>query len=88
MILRASPQNVSPDRLSQPYDMAYVSDMTQPPTTEYLTLAQYAKALGMSTRTLQRRLDSGAITSDLKLPGPTGPHLFKADRVETDKAVS
>ena len=59
--------------------------MTQPPT-EYLTLAQYAKALGMSTRTIQRRLDAGVITSDLKLPGPTGAHLFKADRVETDKA--
>ena len=62
--------------------------MTQPPTTEYLTLAQYAQALGKSPRTIQRWLDAGVIASDLKLPGPTGAHLFKAERVEIDKAVS
>ena len=68
--------------------MAYGSAMTHQPTTDYLTLAQYAQALGKSTRTIQRWLDAGVIASDLKLPGPTGPHLFKADRVEIDKAVS
>ena len=57
-------------------------------TTEYLTLAQYAQALGKSNRTIQRWLDAGVIASDLKLPGPTGAHLFKAERVEIDKAVS
>ena len=59
--------------------------MASPSTdSEYLTLAQYAAALGKSTRTIQRWLDEGVIASDLKLPGPTGAHLFKAERVETE----
>ena len=59
--------------------------MASPSTdSEYLTLAQSAAALGKSTRTIQRWLDEGVIASDLKLPGPTGAHLFKAERVETE----
>lgn len=60
--------------------------MTHQPTTDYLTLAQYAQALGKSTRTIQRWLDAGVIASDLKLPGPTGAHLFRRDRPELQAA--
>lgn len=47
---------------------------------EFLTLRQYAEAIGKSPRTVQRWLDEGLIESDLKLPYPTGAHLFRADR--------
>ena len=47
---------------------------------EYLTIQQYAEAIGKSRRTVQRWLDEGLIQSDMKLPGPTGAHLFRADR--------
>ena len=53
-----------------------------PPAADYLTLAQYAAALGKSKRTVQRWLAEGIITSDKKIPGATGDHLFLASRVE------
>ena len=53
---------------------------TKPP--EYLTLREYADAIGKSPRTVQRQLATGEITSDKKLPGATGDHLFLASRVE------
>ena len=53
---------------------------TKPP--EYLTLTEYAQALGKSTRTIHRWLAEGIITSDKKLPGATGDHLFLSSRVE------
>ena len=53
---------------------------TKPP--EYLTLREYADAIGKSPRTVQRQLANGEITSDKKLPGATGDHLFLASRVE------
>lgn len=56
--------------------------MTNTQAPHYLTLKQYAAALGKSPRTVQRWLDEGLITSDGKLPGPTGAHLFLASRVE------
>lgn len=62
--------------------MAYVSDMTETETPEYLTLREYADAIGKSPRTVQRQLANGEITSDKKLPGATGDHLFLASRVE------
>ena len=49
---------------------------------ELLTLKQYAAAIGKSARTVQRWLEVGIIQSDVKLPGPTGAHLFRADRVK------
>jgi len=55
--------------------------MPQNEATEYLTLAQYAAALGKSRRTIQRWLREGVIESDMKLPGPTGDHLFSRQRV-------
>lgn len=48
---------------------------------ELLTLPQFAEAIGKSRRTVQRWLDEGLIQSDMKLPGATGDHLFRADRV-------
>ena len=56
--------------------------MTEPETPEYLTLREYADAIGKSPRTVQRQLATGEITSDKKLPGATGDHLFRADREE------
>ena len=55
--------------------------MTNPPEG-LLTLRQYAAAIGKSVRTVQRWLEVGTIQSDGKLPGPTGAHLFRADRVK------
>ena len=56
--------------------------MTETETPEYLTLREYADAIGKSPRTVQRQLATGEITSDKKLPGATGDHLFRADREE------
>ena len=56
--------------------------MTETETPEYLTLREYADAIGKSPRTVQRQLANGEITSDKKLPGTTGDHLFRADREE------
>ena len=56
--------------------------MTDTETPEYLTLREYADAIGKSPRTVQRQLATGEITSDKKLPGATGDHLFRADREE------
>ena len=50
--------------------------------TPYLTLNGYAAKIGKSRRTVQRLLREGQIQSDMKLPGPTGPHLFRADRAD------
>ena len=49
---------------------------------EMITLPEFAKAIGKSRRTVMRRLASGALTSDMKLPGKTGAHLFKVDRLQ------
>ena len=57
--------------------------MTETETPEYLTLREYADAIGKSPRTVQRQLATGELTSDMKLPGPTGAHLFLASRVNT-----
>ena len=57
--------------------------MTNTETPEYLTLREYADAIGKSHRTVQRQLANGEITSDKKLPGATGDHLFLASRVKT-----
>ena len=59
--------------------------MTNTETPEYLTLREYANAIGKSTRTVQRWLAEGIIASDAKLPGPTGDHLFLADRAQADR---
>ena len=56
--------------------------MAETETPEYLTLREYADAIGKSPRTVQRQLATGEITSDKKLPGATGDHLFRADREE------
>ena len=56
--------------------------MTETETPEYLTLREYADAIGKSPRTVQRQLATGELTSDKKLPGATGDHLFRADRDE------
>ena len=45
--------------------------MTETETPEYLTLREYADAIGKSHRTVQRQLANGEITSDKKLPGAT-----------------
>jgi len=55
--------------------------MTNHPEPELLTLSQFAKAIKKGRRTVQRWLADGDITSDMKLPGPTGAHLFHRDRV-------
>ena len=57
---------------------------TKPP--EYVTLREYADAIGKSTRTVQRWLAEGIIASDAKLPGPTGAHLFLASRAKQPAA--
>ena len=57
--------------------------MTETETPEYLTLREYADAIGKSPRTVQRQLANGEITSDKKLSGATGDHLFLASRVKT-----
>ena len=48
---------------------------------EMMTLTEFAKAIGKSRRTVMRRLASGALSSDVKLPGKNGAHLFKVDRL-------
>ena len=60
--------------------------MTETETPEYLTLREYADAIGKSPRTVQRQLATGEITSDKKLPGATGDHLFRADREDLEAA--
>ena len=59
--------------------------MTDTETPEYLTLREYAAAIGKSTRTVQRWLAEGIITSDQKLSTPTGDHLFRADREDVQR---
>jgi hypothetical protein len=59
--------------------------MTEAETPEYLTLREYADAIGKSPRTVQRQLATGEITSDKKLPGTTGDHLFRADREDVQR---
>jgi hypothetical protein len=49
---------------------------------EMIPLTEFAKAIGKSRRTVMRMLASGALTSDVKLPGKTGAHLFKVDRTQ------
>ncbi|MFT4295613.1 MAG: hypothetical protein QM582_09405 [Micropruina sp.] len=56
--------------------------MAQTAPDRLLTVAEFATAIGKSRRTLQRWLDEGIIQSDMKLPGSTGAHLFRADRVD------
>ena len=53
-----------------------------------LIFREYADAIGKSTRTVQRWLAEGIIASDAKLPGPTGDHLFLADRAQADRQGS
>ena len=65
--------------MTQLYDMSYVCAMDD----EMVTLPEFAKAIGKSRRTVMRRLASGALTSDVKLPGKTGAHLFKVDRLKS-----
>ena len=48
---------------------------------EMMTLPEFAKAIGASRRTVMRRLASGTLSSDVKLPGKNGAHLFKIDRL-------
>ena len=62
--------------------------MTNTKPSEYVTLREYADAIGKSTRTVQRWLAEGIITSDQKLPGPTGDHLFLATRAEAARQGS
>ena len=59
--------------------------MTETETPEYLTLREYADAIGKSPRTVQRQLATGEIMSDKKLPGATGDHLFRADREDVQR---
>ena len=47
-----------------------------------VTLPEFAKAIGKSRRTVMRRLASGTLSSDVKLPGKNGAHLFKIDRLK------
>ena len=56
--------------------MSYVCAMD-----EMIPLTEFAKAIGKSRRTVMRMLASGALSSDLKLPGKNGAHLFKVDRL-------
>ena len=49
---------------------------------EMIPLTEFAKAIGKSRRTVMRMLASGALTSDVKLPGKNGAHLFKVDRLK------
>ena len=53
---------------------------------ELLTLKQYAAAIGKGARTVQRWLDDGVLKSDMRLPGPTGAHLFRAERARDNAA--
>ena len=62
--------------------------MTDTETPEYLTLREYADAIGKSPRTVQRQLANGEITSDKKLPGTTGDHLFRADREDVQRGAA
>ena len=62
--------------------------MTETETPEYLTLREYADAIGKSPRTVQRQLANGEITSDKKLPGTTGDHLFRADREDAQRGAA
>ena len=48
---------------------------------EMMTLTEFAKAIGKSRRTVMRRLASGTLASDVKLPGKNGAHLFKIYRL-------
>ena len=57
--------------------MSYVCAMD-----EMIPLTEFAKAIGKSRRTVMRMLASGALTSDVKLPGKNGAHLFKTDRLQ------
>ena len=57
--------------------MSYVCAMD-----EMIPLTEFAKAIGKSRRTVMRMLASGALTSDVKLPGKNGAHLFKVDRLK------
>ena len=60
----------------------YKAPTPVPEGQDLLTLKQYAAAIGKSTRTVERWLAEGIITSDQKLPTPTGDHLFLASRAK------
>ncbi len=61
----------------------YKAPTPVPEGQDLLTLKQYAAAIGRSPGTVQRQLANGEITSDKRLPGATGDHLFLASRVRT-----
>ena len=63
----------------------YKAPTPVPEGLDLLTLKQYAAAIGKSTRTVQRWLAEGIITSDQKLSTPTGDHLFRADREDVQR---
>ena len=50
---------------------------------EMIPLTEFAKAIGKSRRTVMRMLASGSLTSDMRLPGKTGAHLFNVDRLKS-----
>ena len=64
--------------MTQLYDMRSFVAMDD----EMVTLTEFAKAIGKSRRTVMRMLASGALSSDVKLPGKNGAHLFKIDRLQ------
>lgn len=51
-------------------------------SSNLLTTAQVAKALGKSVRTIHRMADSGQLRAVAKLPGETGAYLFHRADVE------
>ena len=65
--------------MTQLYDMRSFVAMDD----EMIPLPEFAKAIGKSRRTVMRMLASGALTSDVKLPGKNGAHLFKVDRLKS-----
>lgn len=52
------------------------------PTTDLLTSTEVSHLLGVSIKTVHRRIDSGELAVWRKLPGPNGAYLFRREDVD------
>lgn len=56
------------------------------PSNELLTAPEASRLLGVSIRTVHRRVEAGELVAVRKLPGPNGAFLF--DRAEIERYLS
>lgn len=55
---------------------------------ELLTTREAAELLGVTTRTVARRVDAGSLQAARQLPGATGAYLFHRTTIEAALAAA